>query len=816
MRQDTHVTALLRRYLPPGSTLAVLGEPPKPAIVAADLTGDGTKELAAGYMWSGHPYVMIVRRHNHAWHKAATLEGSGYAISYLNAARITDTGKKDLIVGWQRGAIWSELSVFTFTGQGWRKVPGDLFYSHIEVEDMPGDEGKDGQSEIAIWEHDTGAAYKVKVYRYRNGKWVLALDVYPYYFKKVAAYYEQRVQEEPKAAFYRYYLADAQLKAGLPEHALLSIQAGLALSPVYPPPAAWLALKKQAKEQLQRQIALYPASIKQIGGTNWGYIDADGRFVLAPVYSHAQPFQANGLAVVEEKEKAGIINGSGAFIVKPKYEYISPFSEGLAIVNVKDGFAVIDEQGNVRTTKLYSYIAPFNEGRAVFQDSEFQYGYLDAAGKEVIPAKYKEATDFHGGKAVVKVKEGQYALIDPEGNTILSYPYAFVGNPGDGLLAFRQTEQGKYGYIDENGNVIIPPRYTGAQPFQEGRAVINLAADYTNRYGLIDRTGTLLIAAQYNDMEPLGEGRVAVGVAVDSKKPFAGSLYAIYDTNGKQLTDFMYESVMPYKQGLASAHNAKETFFIDKSGHKAEGWPVVNGTGTLAVEGSLIRADIDSRLSYIDRTGKVIWQQNTVIPLEGTYEVREEKCKPNKDYLVYYPQVTGLSEPGIQASINEKLKEQSGIKEINPAAQLDYNYFGDFMVLFFRKQLLVLKLFGYQYYFGAAHGMPTEIYPHIDLQTGQFYELKDLFKKDSHYVKLLSTIIERQIKTNPKYSYVWQDQYKGITPNQPFYVGEHALYIYFAPYEIAAYAAGFPTFTIPYVEIMSSIDTGGAFWRSFH
>ncbi|MFT9846739.1 WG repeat-containing protein [Aneurinibacillus sp. REN35] len=818
MQQDTQIKALVRRYLPPGSTLAMLDGPlPKPAVVLADFAGSGAKEVAAGYIWSGHPYVMILRYDNHAWHKSATVEGSGYAISYLGAAKITSPSKSDLIIGWQRGAIWSELVVCTYTDQGWKKVPGDLFYSQIEVEDMPGKEGRDGRAEIALWQHDTGRAYKVKIYRYQDGKWTPATDVYPYYFKKVAAYYEQRVREEPKAAFYRYYLADAQLKAGMPEQALLSIQAGLALSPSYPPPAAWLALKKQAMEkQHTRQTALYPASIKQIGGTNWGYIDAEGRFFIAPTYSYANPFQANGLAVVEEKGRSGVINSSGAFVIEPKYEYISPFTEGLAIVNVKDGFAVINEQGDMLTTKLYSYIAPYHEGRAVFQDSEFRYGYLDTAGREAIPPIYKEATDFHRGKAVVKVKDGLYALITIHGDIIIKYPYAFVGNPGDGLLAFRKTEQGKYGYMDEGGHVIITPRYTSAQPFQNGRAVVNLAADYTNEYGLIDRSGAFIIQPQFNDIEPLGEGRFAVGVALDSKKPFIGSMYAIYDKDGNKRTDFIYENVMPYKQGVASVHNRTETFFIDTSGRRAEGWPVVSGTGTLTIEGALIRADIDNRLSYVDRSGRVVWQQNTVIPLRGTYKVKEEKFKPNKDYLVYYPQVTGLSHPEVEASINKKLRQQSGIKEIDPNVQLDYNYLGDFTVWFFRKNLLVIKLIGYQYYFGAAHGMPTEVYPHIDLQTGRFYELKDLFKKNSDYVKVLSSIIEQQIKTNPKYSYIWQDQYKGIAPNQPFYVGEHALYIYFTPYEIAAYVAGFPTFTIPYVEIMNIIDTQGAFWRSFH
>jgi hypothetical protein len=40
--------------------------------------------------------------------------------------------------------------------------------------------------------------------------------------------------------------------------------------------------------------------------------------------------------------------------------------------------------------------------------------------------------------------------------------------------------------------------------------------------------------------------------------------------------------------------------------------------------------------------------------------------------------------------------------------------------------------------------------------------------------------------------------------------------IYFYPYEIAAYAAGFPEFEIPFEDLTDYIDTEGAFWKSFH
>jgi hypothetical protein len=818
MQQEAYLVSMVQKYIPPGSELAVIkGVYPKMAVCIADIDSDGIPEMIAGYKWQGNPYVMILKYHQYAWYKIATIKGTGYDINYLDVAPVSSKKTNDIIVGWQVGAIWSELTIFTYINQTLKEIVKGIHYSSIEVEDMPGEKGKDGRAEIALWQHDTGMAYKVEVYRWANGKLVPALDVYPYYFKKVVIYYKRKVKETPEAAFYWYYLADAQLKAGMPEKALQSIERGLALNPSYPSKAQWIVLKEQAEGKGKaRRIQLYPAPVKEVGGRKWGYINEKGHFIIPPTYSYAYPFQENGLAIVEEKSKYGIINEAGQFIAEPTYDFINSFSEGLAVVYDQTGVKVINEKGKEITAKTYPYIASFQDGRAVFQNKEMQYGYLDKEGKEVIPAKYQYANNFQEGKAVVKIRDGVYALIDRNGNMLQQYSYDFVGNLGDGLLAFQEKGPGKYGFIDEKGRVVISPTYTGTAPFVKGRTIVNVAEDYKSRYGLIDKTGTFIIKPEYNDIQRLGESRVAVGIALDKENPFFGSKYAIYDTDGHRLTDFIYTGVSPYEDGLASVSDDKETFFIDRSGRRAAGWPVVRGTGTLSVEGDIISANVDQKTFYLDKKGKIIWQQNTIIPLDGAYRVKEEKFKPNKDYIVYYPQLSGIPDKEKEMFVNNRLKTLSEVKDINATIQLDYHYTGDFSVPFFQKHLLVLKLFAYKYYFGAAHGMPTEIYPHVDLHSGQFYELKDLFKKNSQYVKVLSDIVENQIKTNPEYSYVWPEQYKGIKENQPFYITNDALYLYFYPYEIAAYAAGFPAFKIPYQQIMDRIDTQGAFWKSFH
>jgi hypothetical protein len=814
---------LVKALLPNSSeVLNIKNFKDRPAIIVADIDGDMINEILVAYKFQGENYIGVLKYYNGSWYVADAIKGEGYNVTYFDVKSITDDQNRDLVVGWQQGAIWSKLGIYRWEDSGLKKIINeDFIFSKMEVEEING-----GTEEIALWVHDTGEAYKVNVYTWNGYELVPAIEVYPYYFKKVAEYYENLVKKYTDYAFYWYYLADAQLKANNPKRALVAINTAISLNKDYPYSQELLELKEEILKSINLRnmnseyINLYPASIKTVEGTKWGYINDEGSFIIKPNFDYAMDFQENGLAVVQLKNLNGIIDKTGNFIVEPKYESITEFSEGRAAVVNKEGFKVIDEDGKEITIKVYSYIGTYRFGRAVVSNligNEYYYGYIDRAGKEIIPITFKNAYDFKRGRAVVQIKDSEFALINTNGERISTYNYAFVGPEGDnGLFAFKKESEGKSGYINVAGNIVIGPKYNVALPFQDGRAVVNISEDYSNQYGLIDAKGNFIIKPEYNDINMMGEGRVSVGEAINEEQPYLGSQYAIADIDGNFLTGFIYSNVMEYNKGVASVSDGKTTFFIDRTGKQVKELPVVQGEGTLTLEGNLIRTNVDMRTFYLDKCGRVVWSQNKYIQLNKEYKVIEEKFKPNKDYIVYYPQLEGIRDIGIQKSVNDKLKILSQVKDIPSDVQLEYSYTGDFSIEFFKKNLLVLELDGYEYYFGAAHGMPTKTYPHIDLITGKFYELKDLFKTDSNYVKVISDIIGEQIKNNEEYSYVFPDAYKGISANQPFYVSEKYLYIYFTPYEIAPYAAGFPTFKIPYSEIMNIINVDGEFWNSFN
>jgi hypothetical protein len=183
--------------------------------------------------------------------------------------------------------------------------------------------------------------------------------------------------------------------------------------------------------------------------------------------------------------------------------------------------------------------------------------------------------------------------------------------------------------------------------------------------------------------------------------------------------------------------------------------------------------------------------------------------------FVYYPVVVGLSDVAVQQSINNSIldlvykmiDEQDCYK--NPLTQIT----GSYELKTNERGILSLSIIIYSIFSGQAHGMTIVKSLTIDVQTGQVYQLKDLFKSGSDYVKTLSNIIKVQIRQRKIPLLV---DFKTIRKDQDFYIADKALVIYFQLYELTAYVCGFLYFPISVYEIQDIIDEEGLLGRMIY
>ena len=170
---------------------------------------------------------------------------------------------------------------------------------------------------------------------------------------------------------------------------------------------------------------------------------------------------------------------------------------------------------------------------------------------------------------------------------------------------------------------------------------------------------------------------------------------------------------------------------------------------------------------------------------------------------VLYPVIVELSDSTVQQQINQLI-----VNEVNrqihqqgyPQNPKELN--GYYEIKTNERGVLSLSLYN-ESYASDAQRWTLQNSLTFDVQTGKLYSLQDLFVHGVDYVKSLSEIIGKQIRDRriPLLS-----EFKGIRPNQEFYIADKALIVYFQLNEITAYVYGFQYFPISVYEIQNIIN----------
>lgn len=565
---------------------------------------------------------------------------------------------------------------------------------------------------------------------------------------------------------------------------------------------------------------LYPAYVIKDTDKKWGYINKEGKFVIEPAYDSADDFNINGVAIVKNKESYGLIDRSGKIILEPGFNYITYLGENLYSAFDGKNSKLVDCNGKV-LFEIQGSISSFANGMADISHSEngkYEYGYINTEGKVVIEMQYSNAGKFNGDKAIVKTKDGKYILINKNGDIQANLNYEYVWGLSEGTMVYKSNN--RYGYLKDDGSILIEAKYASVEPFSGGLAVISSAdKPYGSSFGVINKKGEFTIEPQYPHIWRVGGGIFTVLDKAESDfVGMQGPKVLIYQ-DGNQLSDNKYYDITNYSGDFTSATDETSTFFIDQKGAIVKDLPKVDGIGSMKIVGDLVKANIDHDLMYYSKDGRKVWQSDDTYTLKDGIQVKSIKYRPNRATLIYYPQLSGMKSKDVQDKINSDIKGkfiESNAQNTKQSGKYDASMDETFK-LSLNKDLLTVLYSSYYYPYGAAHGMPGQIYYHIDLNAGKFYTLSDLFKKDSNYTKRLSDIVGNQIaqKSKDNNAMIFPNSYKGIRADHNFIITKDALQLYFTPYEIAAYAAGFVKFDVPYNEILDIIDTEGAFWKSF-
>ncbi|MCX6630268.1 MAG: WG repeat-containing protein [Candidatus Solibacter sp.] len=153
-------------------------------------------------------------------------------------------------------------------------------------------------------------------------------------------------------------------------------------------------------------------------------------------------------------------------------------------------------------------------------EKDGKWGYRDGSARVVISPRYEVAQGFTPEGIAAVVDQNGWAYIDAGGRVVIR-PLVVDNGPdefSESLARFRQG--GKVGFFDTRGKVAIPPRFSFAMPFSQGRAAVcdgcverkegEHLAIRRGRWGYIDSRGDLIIPQQFEQAEAFRNGRARV------------------------------------------------------------------------------------------------------------------------------------------------------------------------------------------------------------------------------------------------------------------------------------------------------------------
>lgn len=181
-----------------------------------------------------------------------------------------------------------------------------------------------------------------------------------------------------------------------------------------------------------------------------------------------------------------------------------------------------------------------------------------------------------------------------------------------------------------------------------------------------------------------------------------------------------------------------------------------------------------------------------------------DKSNKNATIRIQYPKISGLTDEA-QTAINAVFKKQAEqfiAESEEQASRRDgtiehkYEFQQAFAVSFNREGVLSIVTDQYGYT-GGAHGGTVRTGYTFSLKDGKQVELKDLLKAEPDYKQKLDKMLKESSK-----EISFPDTPGGLTASPNFYVSESGIAIFYQQYEIAPYAAGIPTYTFNFNQIL--------------
>ncbi|MFJ6940648.1 WG repeat-containing protein [Streptomyces sp. NPDC101132] len=279
-----------------------------------------------------------------------------------------------------------------------------------------------------------------------------------------------------------------------------------------------------------------PHAVPVIGaggfGQRFALVGADGRLIREPVFSAVGRFVDDGRGGLTAPAAGldgtwGYLGGDGHWRVRPAFEKATAFDSA---------------------------------GRSRFR-ADGLWGYADASGAVVIPARFAGAGPFGHGPAAVRT-EGGCGYVDGTGRLVVGGTYRDAGPFAPNGLAAVVTAEDRRGYVDREGRLVVAVAFDEARAFNAaGTAPVRVG----ELWGLLDEAGEWVVEPSFRHLAGFDEN----GLAYALGEPAGGSSAGFVDHRGETVISHPGEQDDVLRHGLLRVGYGSTRGFLDARGRQA-------------------------------------------------------------------------------------------------------------------------------------------------------------------------------------------------------------------------------------------------------
>lgn len=180
-------------------------------------------------------------------------------------------------------------------------------------------------------------------------------------------------------------------------------------------------------------------------------------------------------------------------------------------------------------------------------------------------------------------------------------------------------------------------------------------------------------------------------------------------------------------------------------------------------------------------------------------ETYTDKTK-NMEFEIKYPVISNMENKEIEQSLNKIIKEKFCVnaKSTEEDEEFKATLNTDYEITKQTDELISIKIFSSIFMEGAAHPSNTLEGLTLNMTTGKEIELKDLFKQDADFNKVLNGILKEKVT---KLDFELFEEYKGLETQQEFYLTDESLIIFYVEGVYTPHAVGPLELKVEYKEI---------------